>query len=257
MDGTSIFDVLHLASPPRRVHTGRPRAVIDWSALPPDLIEVLLVTVWKADALAPRCAAVCTPFRDATHRAELALRQVDVPVPRPYLRIGVNESHEPMNDVVKHELAKVRAKAGDTLERFEPFAVELPGHATLVESNVVYVMTRQDATTILRSDSVAVDAPVLAASEGLLEATHIDPYMRYLMPDPSKAAAMLGAGGVRLPAPLLPSDRRFSLLGAHPRRPHRRPHRRFSLLGAHPRRRFSPLRCALRRWPQTSSCPRG
>jgi len=130
---------------------------------------------------------------------------MDVPVPRRYLRTGVNESHEPINDVVKHELAKVRAKAGDALERFEPFTVQLPGHRSSVDSEVIYQMTRHDATTILRSNSVAVDAPVLAASEGLLEATHIDTYMRYLMPDPSKAAAMLGAGGVRLPFPPLPS----------------------------------------------------
>ena len=150
----SIFDVLHLASPPRRVRH-RP-ALLDWSALPQDLIDEVVVALWKADALAPRCGAVCTPFRDATHRAELALRQVDVPVPRPYLRIGVNESHEPINDVVKHELAKVRAKAGDALERFEPFTVQLPGHRSSVDSEVIYQMTRHDATTILRSNSVAV-----------------------------------------------------------------------------------------------------
>ena len=195
----SIFDVLHLASPPRRVHTSRPLAVIDWSALPPDLIEALLVIVWKADALAPRCAAVCTPFRDATRRAELALIEVDVPVPRRYLRTGVNRAHEPLNDVVLHELAKVRATAGEKLELFEPFVVELPGHAHSVESDVVYMMMVRDATTILRAPSVVDSAPVLPATEGLLEAAHLDSYFRYLIPDPGKAAAMLSSGGVRLP----------------------------------------------------------
>ena len=105
----SILDVLHLASPSRRVPRHRP-ALVDWRALPQDLIDEVVVALWKADALAPRCGAVCTPFRDATHRAELALRQVDVPVPRPYLRIGVNESHEPMSDVVKNELATSRGR---------------------------------------------------------------------------------------------------------------------------------------------------
>ena len=47
-------------------------------------------------------------------------------------------------------------QAGDALERFEPFTVQLPGHRSSVDSEVIYQMTRHDATTILRSNSVAV-----------------------------------------------------------------------------------------------------
>ena len=150
----SIFDVLHLASPPRRVRH-RP-ALLDWSALPQDLIDEVVVALWKVDPEAPRIAAVSSPFQHASRSAEHTLSHMDVPVPRRYLRTGVNESHEPINDVVKHELAKVRAKAGDALERFEPFTVQLPGHRSSVDSEVIYQMTRHDATTILRSNSVAV-----------------------------------------------------------------------------------------------------
>ena len=189
MVGSSILDVLHLASPSRRGHTSRPLAVIDWSALPQDLLDHLVVSLWKVDAEAPRIAAVSTLFRHASRSAELALARVDVPVPRPYLRIGNNPSHEPLNDVVKNELAKVRAESGEKLELFEPFVVELPGHAHSVESDVVYKMTVRDATTILRAPSVVDSAPVLPATEGLLEAAHLDSYFRYLIPDPSNCGA--------------------------------------------------------------------
>ena len=91
MVGSSILDVLHLASPSRRGYTGRLRTVIDWSALPQDLIDHLVVSLWKVDAEAPRIAAVSTPFRHASRSAERSLSCVDVPVPRPYLRTGVNE----------------------------------------------------------------------------------------------------------------------------------------------------------------------
>ena len=123
----SILDVLHLASPMSHRVRHRPPALVDWSALPQDIIVEVAVALWQVDPEAPRIAAVSSPFRHASRSAEHTLSRIDVPVPRPYLRTGVNESHEPMNDVVKHELAKVRAKAGDALERFEPFTVQLPG----------------------------------------------------------------------------------------------------------------------------------
>ena len=111
----SILDVLHLASPPSHRVRHRP-ALLDWSALPQDLIDEVVVALWKVDPEAPRIAAVSSPFQHASRSAEHTLSHMDVPVPRRYLRTGVNESHEPINDVVKHELAKVRAKAGDALE---------------------------------------------------------------------------------------------------------------------------------------------